>query len=220
MILVPILNLLLGVESTAPVLNVGNLIGRPVRVLIYRKTINWKAVIYYAPFSIVGSIIAGYFFSGIQIPILQLIVGLFLISTLFQYQWGKKPHSFGMKYIFLSPLGVVIAFIGTLTGASGPILNPFFLNLGISKEALVGTKAFNSLVMGLAQIGSYTYFGIIGKEEWTFALALGLGITLGNLYGKRLLSSMSHQSFRRWAIAFMVISGIILSITALSSLTR
>lgn len=218
LMLIPVLNFLIGAGATAPVLNTGNLIGRPVRVILYWQDINWKAVLYYVPFAILGSLLAGYLFSQIRIPLLQLLVGLFLVSTLFQYRWGKKEHSFSMSYPLLAPLGVIIAFIGTLTGASGPILNPFYLNLGISKESLIGTKAFNSFFMGLSQVGSYTFFGLMGSKEWGFAIALGLGITLGNFYGKKLLAKMTHQSFRQWAIAFMVISGVLLIIQAVVEL--
>lgn len=217
LILVPVLNLLIGTTSTAPVLNAGNLFGRPVRLILYWHNIQWKAVLWYAPFALVGAIASGYFFAQANLTALQIIVGLFLISTVFQYRWGKKERSFHMSYPWLAPLGLVISAIGTLIGASGPLLNPFYLNLGISKEELIATKTANSFLMGLAQIGSYTYFGLMNPTEWGYAIALGLGISLGNLIGKKMLKKISQKSFRQWAIGFMVLSGIILLAKALVS---
>ncbi len=210
LMLIPILNLLIGVTGTAPVLNAANLFGRPTRLVLFWKSIVWKAVWWYAPFALIGSIIAAAFFSNVQIPILQVIVGLFLISTVFQYRWGKKKASFYMSYPLLAPLGFVISAIGTLIGGAGPILNPFYLNLEISKEELIATKTANSFIMGLAQIGSYSVFGLLDKSQWIMAIALGLGIAVGNLFGKKLLSRITDQSFRKWAIGFMVLSGVLL----------
>ena len=210
LLLVPILNLLIGVNSTAPVLNAGNLLGRPVRLVLYWHHISWRAVLCYAPFAVLGALGAGFLFSKANLPVLQLIVGLFLVSTVFQYRWGKRERSFPMTYPLLAPLGVVISAIGTLIGAGGPLLNPFYLNLGLSKEALIATKTANSFLMGLAQLGSYTYFGLMSTVEWHQALALGFGISAGNYLGKKVLRKVSDLSFRKWAIAFMVISGLML----------
>lgn len=217
LMLVPVLNFTIGVGSTAPVLNAGNLLGRPSRLILYWHDINWKAVWWYAPFALIGALGAGYLFAHTNWAALQIFVGLFLISTIFQYRWGKKKKSFYMSYPLLAPLGVIISAIGTLIGAGGPLLNPFYLNLGISKEALIGTKTMNSFIMGLAQIGSYSFFGLMSMQDWSNALALGLGITLGNVLGKKVLKKISDQNFRNWAIGFMVLSGILLIISAISS---
>lgn len=217
LMLIPVLNILIGVINTAPVMNAGNLLGRPSRLFLYWPHINWKAVGWYAPFAYIGALIAGYFFSRANFTFLQIIVGLFLISTVFQYQWGKKARSFYMSYPLLAPLGLIISIIGTIIGAGGPLLNPFYLNLGLSKESLIATKTANSFIMGIAQVGSYSYFGVMSTDDWTNALALGIGISLGNLIGKKALKKISDVRFRQWAIGFMVISGILLLINAFNT---
>ena len=108
--------------------------------------------------------------------------------------------------------------IGTFTGGMGPILNPFLLNAGIEKESLVGTKAAQAFFLGIAQIGSYTFFGLLTPELWVYGIALGLGATLGNFIGKELLKRMSKLAFRKWVIAIMVISGLVLLVKAFSEL--
>ncbi len=219
LLLVPILNLLVKTTQAAPVLNTGNLIGRPIRLLLYWKYIDWKATLYYVPTAIVGSVLAASFFAHSKIIWLQFIIGLFLISTLWQYKWGKRKSSFKMTYAYLMPLGLLISFLGTITGASGPVLNPFYLNLGLSKEKLIGTKTANSFFMGLAQIGSYTWFGIMSNEVWGWAVSLGIGISLGSYIGKRLLKKMPDKSFRNWVIGFIVFSGILMIIEILVTLS-
>ncbi|MCW8981474.1 MULTISPECIES: sulfite exporter TauE/SafE family protein [Altibacter] len=215
---IPILNLLIGTSQTAPVLNLGTMISRPSRIIIFWKHIVWSVFWYYVPAAMLGAILAAWLFTEANIVWIQIVVGLFLVSTFFQYRFGKKERSFPVQLWYFIPLGFFISIIGTFTGGMGPILNPFLLNVGIEKEELVGTKAAQAFFLGLAQIGSYTYFGLLTKELWIYGIALGLGATLGNLFGKILLQRMSRLAFRKWVIAIMVISGLVLLVKAMSDL--
>lgn len=212
---IPILNFLIGASKTAPVINLGAFISRPTRIALFWKYINWKVFWYFVPAAVVGAWLASWWFSAVKIYWIQMVVGLFLISTFFQYRFGKKDRSFPVKMWYFIPLGFFISIIGTFTGGMGPILNPFLMNVGIDKEELVGTKAAQSFFLGLSQISGYTFFGLLSAELWIYGIALGLGATLGNYFGKRILQRMSKLSFRRWVIAIMVISGIVLIIKSL-----
>lgn len=89
-------------------------------------------------------------------------------------------------------------------------MNPFYLNLGLDKEELIATKTANSFLMGLSQIVSYAFFGLLHSELWVYGISLGIGATVGNLVGKRFLVNMKSSTFRKFVIALMVISGILL----------
>ena len=219
LMLIPLLNFIVGTTKTAPIINLGAFISRPSRIIIFWKNIVWKVFWYYVPSAMLGAVIAAYFFSEMKIAWLQIIIALFLISTFFQYRFGKKERSFKVHLWHFIPLGFVVSIIGTFTGGMGPILNPFYLNSGISKEALVGTKAANSFFLGIAQISSYTFFGLLTTELWIYGITLGIGATFGNLIGKRLLVKMSSLLFRKLVIIIMVVSGVLLLIKAVSSLS-
>ena len=208
--LVPVLNFIVGTTKTAPIINLGAWISRPSRIIIFWKHIVWRVFWYYVPAAILGALLAAWFFSEMKIEWLQVVVALFLISTFFQYRYGKKERSFPVKLWHFIPVGFLVSVVGTFTGGMGPVLNPFYLNAGITKEALVGTKAANSFFLGLAQIGGYSFFGLLTAELWAYGIALGIGATCGNLVGKKMLARMSNQAFRKWVIAVMVISGILL----------
>jgi uncharacterized membrane protein YfcA len=210
LILVPALNALIGVSNTAPVLNLGTFLGRPARLIIFWKHIQWKVCLYYAPAAILGAFLGSWLFSNFRVEWLQILVGLFLISTIFQYRFGKRKRSFKMRLWYFIPLGLAISVLGTIIGAMGPVLNPFYLNLGLDKEDLIATKTANSFLMGISQIGSYTFFGLLQKEYWAYGIALGVGATFGNIIGKKFLSKMTSSTFRKLLIILMVISGVLL----------
>ncbi|MGA8853074.1 MAG: sulfite exporter TauE/SafE family protein [Christiangramia sp.] len=210
LILVPLLNFMLGTSRTAPVLNLGTFIGRPARLILFWKYINWSVFWYYVPSAMLGALVAGWFFTKASSSWLQILVGLFLISTVFQYRFGKKERSFEVKLWYFVPLGFIVSILGTIIGGLGPVLNPFYLNLGLDKEELIATKTVNSFFLGIAQIGSYTFFGLLHGDLWIYGIALGAGTIVGNILGKRFLSNMKSSTFRKLLIFFMVISGILL----------
>lgn len=216
LMLLPILSWLVGAQHVAPVMNLGNFIGRPVRLILFWNHIRWEIVRYYLPASLVGAFLGAWLLVSLPVKEIQIVIGLFLISTVFQYRFGKKKKVFEMKLWYFMPLGVVIPFITSITGALGPLLNPFLLNYEMNKEELIATKTFNSFAAGLVQIGSYTFFGALYGDLWILGLSLGLGVGLGNYVGKKLLNLISEISFRRWFIAFMVISGVLLIIQAVN----
>ena len=210
LLLIPLISWLIGTVNAPPVINLGTFIGRPVRLYLFWKDIDWQLVRYYAPSAIIGAGLAGLIFSKLNAHWIQLAVGVFLVSTLLQYRFGKVDKTFNMPKAGFIPLGFIVAFVSTLVGGLGPIMNPFYMNVGLQKEDLIATKTANAFIVGFAQIGSYSFFGILTAKLWLFGLALGLGATLGNIIGKRFLANMSMRQFRFALIALMVISGTIM----------
>ena len=210
LVLVPVLNWLIGVSNTAPVLNLGSFLGRPARLIIFWKHIQWRVCLYYAPAAIVGAGVGSWLFSSFRIEWLQVVVGLFLISTVWQFRFGKKKKSFDVQLWHFAPIGLLVSVLGTIIGALGPVLNPFYLNYGLEKEELIATKTANSFLMGISQISSYAFFGLLHNQLWIYGIALGLGATIGNVVGKRFLSTMKSTTFRKWLIVLMMVSGVLL----------
>jgi uncharacterized protein len=208
LLLVPVLSFALGARAVAPVLSLGEMISRPVRLVLFWKDIDWTVVKYHVPGSIAGALLGAYLFASLELQWLQIVVGLFLISTIFQYRFGEKERTFDMRAIYFLPIGFFTSTLSALIGATGPIENPFYLNYGIDKERMVGTKTADSFIAGLFQIGAYSFLGVLPRELWGYGIALGIAAGLGSWAGKRILGDMGSKTFRRLVIAVMVISGI------------
>lgn len=212
LLLIPVTAWMLGASAAPPVINLGTFISRPARLYLFWQDIDWSLIKYYAPSAIVGAWLSALLFSRLNAEWIQLLVGVFLVSTVFQYRFGKVSKAFAMPKTGFIPLGFVTAFISTLVGGLGPILNPFYMNTGLQKEDLIATKTANSFFVGIAQIGSYAFFGILTAQLWIYGLALGLGAVIGNIIGKRFLAGMSVRQFRVMVILLMVISGLVMII--------
>jgi uncharacterized membrane protein YfcA len=220
LLLVPIISFFIGGKAAAPVINLGNLIGEPIRIVLFWKAIQWRIVKYYLPSAIAGTVLGAWIFSNIKLEWLQLVVGLFLISTIFQYRFGKKERSFKMKLAGFIPLGFFVEIFSTLIGATGPVLNPFYLNYGLEKEKMIATKTVNSFLIGLVQISSYTALGSLKGKLWVYGIIIGLGASAGNWLGKKFLEKISSNVFRKLVIAVMVLSGLIMIVRQLIDFSR
>jgi uncharacterized membrane protein YfcA len=207
LILVPIVTFYLGAQAAAPVISLGNTINRPVRLVLFWKYIDWSVAKYYVPGGIAGALAGAYLFATINAEILQIVVGLFLISTVFQFNFGRSERSFEVKAIHFLPLGLAVSLFSALIGATGPVLNPFYLNYGLEKERMIATKTVNSFLVGLTKIGSYTFLGALHGRLWLYGIVIGLAAGIASYIGKRILSEISSKMFRVLVIALMVISG-------------
>lgn len=207
LLLLPVVGFLLGAQAAAPLVSVGAMVGRPVRLFLFWKSIDWQVVKYYLPPALLGSLLGSWLFAQLKAEWLQIILGIFLISTFFQFRFGKKKRSFPMKLKYFIPLGFFVTLISGLTGATGPVLTPFYLNYGLFKEKMIGTKTANSFFADIVKIGGYTAFGALQGDLWIYGISLGAGVAVGNVIGKKLLTNMKNETFLKWVIALMVISG-------------
>ena len=217
-LLIPVTSWIIGVTAAAPVINLATFISNGSRMYLFWNDIDWSLTKYYLPSAIVGAWLAALVFSRLDAGWIQLLIGVFLVSTIFQYKFGKVSKTFDMPKVGFIPLGFVIAFMSTLVGGLGPILNPFYMNSGLEKENLIATKTANSFFVGIIQISSYAFFGIFTFKLWIYGLILGLGAVIGNIIGKRFLAGMSISQFRIMLLILMVISGLVMIIRNLNVL--
>ena len=127
LLLIPVTSALIGPAATPPVINLGYLISRPFRLYLFWHHIDWSLIKYYVPSAIVGAWIAALLFSRLNGSWIQLLVGAFLISTVFQYRFGKVEKSFDMPKLGFVPLGFFTAFISTLVGGLRPCPSILFI---------------------------------------------------------------------------------------------
>jgi uncharacterized membrane protein YfcA len=140
----------------------------------------------------------------LMIPIIAWVANPKAVAPAFSL--GTLLSSPMRVWIFL-PLGFIVAAISGMIGEAGPVLNPFFLNYGVDKEAMIATKSVNSFFMQLTKIGSYVAFGAMAHAFWPAGIASGSAATLARWVGKTLLHRMDGKQFRRTVVVVMVIAG-------------
>ena len=207
LLLVPLVGFIAGAEAVAPVVTLATLIGGGGRLFVFGRDIAWRVVIWALPGGILGAALGAIVFTSASTAWLTVIIGLFLLSAPLQHHFGKKARIFNGKPWHFLPAQLVVGAVSGLIGAVGPVMNSLYLNAGITKSEMVGTKTAISMPMHFVKIGTYASLGAMSGQLWLFGLAAGVGALVSNTLAKRILTNMSDVNFRFIVTGFMAISG-------------
>ena len=95
-------------------------------------------------------------------------------------------------------------------GASGLLVNPFYLNYGLMKEAMLATRAVNSLAIQLVKIGAYAMFGVLHWRLARHGLVAGAGAITAIWLVNPWLRHLSSFRFRQLAVFVMLFGGLLI----------
>ncbi len=149
----------------------------------------------------------------------RLLIGFFVLVATWapgRLLLGTHPEQLAPGRRFLL-LGAVVGVLSITVGATGPLIAPFFLNMGLTRHAIIGTKAACQTLGHLAKI---TVFGVAGfafAEYLGPLLLLGAMVVGGTWIGSRLLEHVSELWFTR--IYKAVLTLIALRLLVLEGLT-
>lgn len=230
----PILGLMVGVEVAIPAVALASVMSNPMRAFLFWPFVNWPVARRLITGSIFGAGLGALGLATLPIHWVQICLGLFLISTLFQFKAPFRPHPKhvppqtatlsthvqppNVKLWHFFPIGAVMAFLSGLVGGTGPVLNPFLMNYGIKKEAIVATKAINSFIMQCVKLIAYGGLGLLSGQALTFGLSLGLGALLGTWLAKHKLLNLSDVRFKTYTTMLMVFAGGVLLFKGIQTL--
>ena len=98
---------------------------------------------WYLPGAIVGAALGAIAYTQIQLEWLPILLAVFLIISTISYSWSENSVQPAFKVYpwYFLPSGFVFAFLSGIIGSTGPLLNPLYINYGLLKEDLIGTKS-------------------------------------------------------------------------------
>lgn len=210
LLLAPIVTYALRPDAVAPILTLTSLSGSPSSVWMMRGHVRWDIVRWYLPGAVVGAFLGAFLFAHSSAEWLQIFVGLFLVSTIFQYRFGRRERTFTVRCWYFPVVGFFVSFFSGLIGGTGPLVNALYLNNGMFKQEMVSTKSFNSSVVNAIKLGTYAMYGVLSNDLVLIGLALGAAAIVGSWLGKQILERLHAHHFRQIVIALMVITGLLM----------
>jgi len=218
LILIPVVTWALGAQAVAPVVTVCTMSSGLSRIVMMFPRIRWDITRWYLPGALIGAFLGARLFASIvasedSLQALRWLIGLFLMSTVLQYRWGRKKAAFKTTIPMMAPIGFFVATGSGLVGGVGPVLNPFYLNLQVHREEMIATKAFNAFLMHLTKVGTYISFGVLDWRLFGFGVAMGVGSVFGNMVGRRWLVRIGEKRFRTAVVWMMAFSGLLILVT-------
>src|SRR5690348_552036 len=197
-------------QAIAPIVTMTSALASPARMILLWRFIDWRVVRWYLPGATAGAMLGGWMFSRMSTQWLQIVLALFLISTAWQYRMGARPSSFEMRLPWFLPVSFVSGVTSAVIGASGLLVNPFYLNYGLMKEAMLATRAVNSLAIQLVKIGAYLMFGVLHWQAARHGLMAGFGAIVAIWAANPWLHRMTSYRFRQLAVLVMLFGGLLI----------
>lgn len=96
--------------------------------------------------------------------------------------------------------GVVVTGAQLLAGASGPVLDVFYLTTPLDRYQVIATKAITQTIGHVAKL---VYYGLIvgavgAVDAWVYPVAMATAVA-GTRVGTRLLDHIDDAGFRTWS---------------------
>jgi hypothetical protein len=197
-------------QAIAPAVTMASLLASPARMVLLWRWIEWRVVCWYLPGAVAGAVLGGWVFAHISARLAQIVLALFLISTVWQYRFGGRERSFAMRLAWFVPVSFVSGLTSAVVGASGLLANPFYLNYGLMKEAMLATRAVNSIAIQLVKIAAYIAFGALHWRLARHGLLAGAGAVAAIWLANPWLRYLSSHRFRQLAVVVMLIGGLLI----------
>ncbi|MFD2742962.1 MULTISPECIES: sulfite exporter TauE/SafE family protein [Sphingobacterium] len=211
LLVMPIITAFIGVRGVAPIMTIGIACSSVSKTFFFWKDIDWHLFKWLFPSTVIGSVIGARLLAEVPTDLLQVIIGLFLVSTVVQFkapQQVEVEQKTTIKAWHFAPMGLIVSFLSGLIGGVGPLMNSAYLKYGMSKEALLGTRSANAILLHITKIISYAALGLIDGEIVKYGLIVGAASMIGVYFGRKLLGRISEYMFRMIVVSSMVLSGI------------
>ncbi|MGG4490785.1 sulfite exporter TauE/SafE family protein [Metabacillus idriensis] len=177
-------------------------------VLLKRREIHIREIMYTAPFTISGGIAGAFFTSRIDENTMTYIA-LFLLIFALGLNFIKKPKEQNSeKDKMKKSLYPLVFGIGAYDGMFGPgqgtLLMYTFLHQGFSYIKSVAYTRFQTF---LSCSGAFSAYAMAGIMNWTIALSLAAGSIIGAQLGVRFASKLkfAHASWLIRLITVLII---------------
>lgn len=210
LILIPLVTLLLGAQSVAPVLTIGSVLGNTQRSALLWEHIDWSVTRWQVPGVVLGSVLGAYAFTQVEAEGLQVFIAVALLYMVAHSLLSSRINlpSVTFKAWYFLPLGFLNAIASGLIGSTGPILNPAYLSYGLEKEKMVATRAACLTLTHVVKIVTYLLLGVLSPTLVGYGLIIGCAALPANWLGRKVLEKMSAEQFQRAVVGFIGLSGV------------
>lgn len=164
-------------EIALPLHSFTQITANGLRTGIFFKQVNWKVVGFYSLLMIPFAWLAGILFDHVNSSWLKIIVGVFIIVSVFPFRFKPKDEPQEITFVIL---GAVSGFLAVFVGAVGPMVMPFFNRLKLPREAMLSTKSAGQMLLQASKI--IAFWGAAGIEFSTLTNHIAILIS-GTLVG-------------------------------------
>lgn len=209
LISIPLLSLIFPLQFIVPLGAIFEVFFSFASIKSVYKNINFRVLYPMFIGSLIGSLIGTYFLKSFATPLLAKVLGglivIFAIDLLVQKNLIKLV---GKIYGILA--GTIGGILGGMFGTSGPAF-VFYLenqigNKDILRATIIGLFTFDFTI----RLAMFSYGGLITKDIILMSIYLLPALILGMILGRRQFKIVHEETYKKFIIILLVISGVTL----------
>ncbi len=207
MILMGVFGFFLSVPAAMVLHGVAQTVSNGSRIWLYREHIRWSVLI---PYSVGALIILGLFIAVTFAPNKAIV---FILIGAFPFMALCIPKSINLD-MEKKPVAVLCGLLVTtaqmLAGASGPVLDLFYVKSSLTRHEILGTKAITQTFGHILKLSYYSFLITAVEELSVFIfVAVVTAAILGNWLGSLIVNRINDKTFKSAGRLVMLVIGAI-----------
>jgi len=207
MILMGIFGFFLSVPAAMVLHGVAQAVSNGSRIWLYRDHIRWAVLI---PYGIGALIILSLFIAVTFVPDKAVV---FILIGIFPFMAHCIPKSINLD-MNRKPVAVLCGLLVTtaqmLAGASGPVLDLFYLKSSLTRHEILGTKAITQTFGHILKLSYYSFLITSVEELSAFIFAaIVFAAIFGNWLGSLIVNKINDRTFKAVGRLVMLLIGTI-----------
>ena len=205
-ILMPALVYFYGPIQAIPVIALVATVANLSRIFLWWSVINWKVCFVYSVTAIPAVILGVNTLVILNDRLIEITLGLFLILLIPIRRWMRQKN-FYLKLWQMSLVGAGIGYLTGIVATTGAINTPFFLAVGLSKGAFLGTEAASTLSILFTKGITFHQLGFLNATAMIQGLLIGSCVLVGSIFSKKIVLALPEKKFLLLMELVMLISG-------------
>lgn len=169
------------------------LVSNGSRTIAYLPHVNWPAFGWFLLGAVPAPFIMAPLVAQANPDWIRLGMAAFILLAIWP-QWISRIRMQGRTGMAVA--GGIAGGVGSIVGASGLLIGPFFLRRDWAKETVIATLAAAQAAAHLLKVVAFASFGFAVFDEWELLLPMALAVIAGTLLGRLSAGRVAEGQFR------------------------
>ena len=190
------------------------IIGDILAVIYYNKHAQWKILIKFLPWVIVGVIVGAVIGKEINDLLFKKLMSvIIIISVIIMFWWEKGNRNVPQNKIFASITGTLAGFTTMIGNLAGAFANIYFLAMKIPKDQFIGTAAWLFFIVNIFKLPFHIFsWKTINSGSLLNDLYLAPIVIIGFIIGVKLVSLINEKAYRNFILIVTALTALLLLI--------
>lgn len=199
-VVIPVFAELFGGKLSTAMVLLMLITGDFVAIRYYFRNADWKLIGRLTPWMLVGvltGVLVGRFIDDRTFTVLIVLMVLASVGILFWREFRPGERSVPHYWWFSASLGLAGGFSSMVGNAAGPVMNLYFLSMGLDKKDFIGTTAWFFFMMNVIKVPFHAFvWHTISGGMLVFAAIMAVPVLLGTVLGIWVARIIPERPFR------------------------